>query len=170
MVNKKGGKGYKKSKKGGNQPPKFEVAEEGQTYAKIVKKLGDRRFRIMVHNTKSISIGRARGSLKSAHNLKPDDVVLVSNRDFRQNEKDSFVQDVYDIIGIYAPEHIRKLKKMGEITDSTFGEEKEDRTDGIDFDEEEEDFEEFEVMPQRNLEMPDSDSESDSEDIDINDI
>lgn len=169
MVNKKGGKGYKKNKKGGNQAPTFEVAEEGQTYAKIVKKLGDRRFSLIIHNTKERSIGRARGSLKGWHNLRTDDIVLVSGRDFRQNENDAFVQNVYDIIGIYLPEHIRKLRKMGEITDATFVERNEtDEFDEMVFDDAEmDDDEEQQIQPQRPLEMPSSDSE---DDVDIDDI
>ena len=169
MVNKKGGKGYKKTKKGGNQAPTFEVAEDGQTYAKIVKKLGDRRFSLIIHNTKEQSIGRARGALKGWHNLRADDIVLVSGRDFRQNDNDSFVQNVYDIIGIYLPEHIRKLRKMGEITDATFIERKDEDDDlnEMVFDDTEMDDEEQQIQPQRPLEMPSSDSE---DDVDIDNI
>jgi len=165
MVNKKGGKGYKKGKKGGKQLPTFEVAEDGQYYAKILKKLGDRRFEIMVQNFNEKCVGRARGSLKGWHNLKSDDIVLVSGRDFRQNDKDTFVQNVYDIIGIYLPEHVRKLKKIGEITDPSFC------NNDIGYDEmdfEEDDEEECDVLPQRPIEMPSSDEEDD--DIDIDDL
>jgi len=163
MVNKKGGKGYKKGKKGGKQLPTFEVAEDGQYYAKILKKLGDRRFEMMVHNFNEKCVGRARGSLKGWHNLKSDDIVLVSGRDFRQNDKDTFVQNVYDIIGIYLPEHVRKLKKIGEITDPSFC------NNDISYNEmdfEEDDEEECDVLPQRPIEMP----SSDEEDFDIDDL
>jgi translation initiation factor IF-1 len=165
MVNKKGGKGYKKGKKGGKQPPTFEVAEDGQYYAKIIKKLGDRRYSLIVQNSKDESIGRARGSLKGWHNLKSDDIVLISGRDFRQNEKDTFVQNVYDIIGIYLPEHVRKLKKIGEITDPTFNCDDNIGNRDIEFDADDE--EECDVLPQRVIEMPSSDED---DDLDIDDL
>lgn len=166
MVNKKGGKGYKKNKKDGNKVPTFEIAESGQTYAKIIKKLGDRRFSIIIHNSREKSIGKARGSLKGWHNLKSDDIVLVSNRDFRKNDNDSFVQNVYDIIGIYLPEHIKKLRKMGEITDQTFTESKEEEVNEMVFDEKDMEDEE-QIPPQKPLDFYLSDSE---EEIDIDHI
>jgi len=165
MVNTKGGKGYKKTKKGGKQAPTFELAEEGQLYAKILRKLGDRRFSLVIQNTKEQSIGRARGSLKGWGNLKSDDVVLVSGRDFRQNEKDTFVQNVYDIIGIYLPEHVRKLKKIGEITDPSFSGVEVVEYNEMDFEENEEEV--VDIAPQRVIEMPPSDSE---DDVDVDDI
>jgi len=168
MVNKKGGKGYKKGKKGGKQPPTFEVAEDGQCYAKIIKKLGDRRYSLVVQNSRDVSIGRARGSLKGWHNLKSDDIVLVSGRDFRQNDKDTFVQNVYDIIGIYLPEHVRKLKKIGEITDPTFIGDDNIGNEEMEFDTEDVDDRENDILPQRPIEMPSSDEEDD--DIDIDDL
>ena len=171
MVNKKGGKGYKKGKKGGGKPSQFEVAEDEQEYAKIVKKLGDRRFTLQLHSSKETAIGRTRGSLKGGHSLRPDDIVLVSGRDFRQSEKDQFVQNVYDIIGIYTNDQVRKLLKMGEIVDTTFGRIlEEDGQNDFDFDEDIEE-EEQEIAPQREIRMPSSDSESDGEDnVDIDDI
>ena len=101
--------------------------------------------------------------------MRADDIVLVSGRDFRQNDNDSFVQNVYDIIGIYLPEHIRKLRKMGEITDATFIERKDEDDDlnEMVFDDTEMDDEEQQIQPQRPLEMPSSDSE---DDVDIDNI
>ena len=164
MVNKKGGKGYKKGKKGG-KPTQFEVAEDEQEYAKIVKKLGDRRFTIQLYSTKEQAIGRARGSLHGWHALRPDDIVLVSGRDFRQADTDQFVQNVYDIIGIYNDEQVRKLIKMGHLADSTFCKKTEaDTQNDFDFDEEIE--EEQQIAPQREIGMPSSDSEDEEVDID----
>jgi len=134
---------------------------------KIVKKLGDRRFTLQLHSSKETTLGRTRGSLKGAASLRPDDVVLVSGRDFRQSEKDNFVQNVYDIIGIYTDDQVRKLVKMGEIVDTTFGRKIED--DGQnDFDFDEDIEEDQQIAPQRDIRMP-SDSESDDE-VDIDDI
>jgi len=167
-TNKKGGKNFKKAKKKSFQAPLFETAIEGQLYAKIDKKLGDRRFSIILHGTGEKTIGRARGSLAGWHNMKKDDVILISTRDFRNSNDEVFVQDTYDIIQFYLPEHVRKLIKMGELTDSSFtelGESNFSYQNDTDEDDDEE-----EIEQQRNYDMPDSESESDDEDVDIDNL
>lgn len=169
MPNKKGGKGYKKAKKGSFQTPTFEIAQEGQTYARIVKKLGDKRFSIIIHGTQEKTIGRARGALKGWQTMKTDDVILVSGRDFRNNPDESFVQDTYDILLCYMPDQVRKLKKLGQITDPSFDDCLQDNNIQTYEYNDEEDDEQF--IPQRQYDMPSSDSESDDEDeedIDFN--
>ena len=166
-TNKKGGKNFKKAKKNRFQAPNFETALEGQVYAKIDKKLGDRRFSIIIHGSSEKTIGRARGSLSGWQNMKKDDIVLVSGRDFRNSNDEVFVQDTYDIIQFYLPEHVRKLIKMGEITDSSFLEIGESNFQY--YDDDEMDEEEDEVGEQRQYDMPESESEEE-EDVDIEDI
>lgn len=167
-TNKKGGKNFKKAKKNSFQAPLFETAIEGQLYAKIDKKLGDRRFSIILHGTGEKTIGRARGSLAGWHNMKKDDIILISTRDFRNSNDEVFVQDTYDIIQFYLPEHVRKLIKMGELTDSSFtelGESNFSYQNDMDEDDDEE-----EIEQQRNYDMPDSESESEDEDVDIDNL
>ena len=166
-TNKKGGKGFKKAKKNSFQSPTFEAAIEGQHYAKIKKPLGDKRFSIIIHGTGEESIGRARGSLKGWHNMKKDDVVLISSRDFRNSENETFVQDTYDIISFFIPEHVRKLIKMGEITDSTFTDIGLSNIDYYNTNDGTIDEDSDEIVPQREYDMPESDSD---EDVDIEDI
>lgn len=165
-TNKKGGKNFKKAKKNSFQAPTFDTAKDGQLYAKIKKKLGDRRFSLILHGTGEETIGRARGSLKGWHNMKANDIVLVSTRDFRNTEGETFVQDCYDIIQYYLPDHIRKLIKMGDLTDSTFVECGESNFEYYDDDDEEDSDE---IAPQKNYDMPDSESDSD-EDPDIDNL
>ena len=175
MVNIKGGKGYKKTKKGSG-PKTFEVADENQTYARIVKKLGDKRFLIILHNSTKKVMGRARGGLHGWHNLKEHDVVLVSSRDFRSSDSEMFVQETYDIINMYSADDVRKLKRIGKITDPSFMDSTVDisisTANPIEFqlDEPEEDTG---IAPQREIKMPSSDESSDEEedkDVDIDDI
>ncbi len=175
MVNIKGGKGYKKTKKGAG-PRSFEVADDKQTYARIVKKLGDKRFLIILHNGTKKVMGRARGGLHGWHNLKEHDVVLVSSRDFRSSDAEVFVQEVYDIINMYSADDVRKLKRIGKITDPAFldfsMENSSSSANPIDFqmDEPEEDNG---IAPQREIRMPSSDEsseEEDNKDVDIDDI
>jgi translation initiation factor IF-1 len=175
MVNIKGGKGYKKKKKGAG-PSSFEVADDNQTYARIVKKLGDKRFLIILHNGTKKVMGRARGGLHGWHNLKEHDVVLVSSRDFRSSDAEFFVQEVYDIINMYSADDVRKLKRIGKITDPAFLDFSMETTSSsanpIDF-QMDEVVEESEIAPQREIRMPSSDDsseEEDNRDVDIDDI
>jgi len=161
-TNKKGGKNFKRAKKNSFQAPTFDVAQEGQLYAKIHKKLGDRRFSLILHGTGEETIGRARGSLKGWHNMKKDDIVLISARDFRNTEGETFVQDCYDILQYFLPEHVRKLVKMGELTDSSFTD---CGQDTLVYYDEEEDSED--IPPQKNYDLPESESDSDVEIEDI---
>jgi len=175
MVNIKGGKGYKKTKKKAG-PRSFEVADDNQTYARIVKKLGDKRFLIIIHNSTKKVMGRARGGLHGWHNLKEHDVVLVSSRDFRSSDSEMSVQETYDIINMYSADDVRKLKRIGKITDPSFMDSSMETTastsNPIEFqlDEPEEDTE---IAPQREIKMPSSDEsseEEDNRDVDIDDI
>jgi len=173
MVNIKGGKGYKKTKKGAG-PRSFEVADDNQTYARIVKKLGDKRFIIILHNGTKKVMGRARGGLHGWHNLKEHDVVLVSSRDFRSSDAEVFIQETYDIINMYSADDVRKLKRIGKITDPSFMDSSVDITTStsnpIEFqlDEPEEDIG---IAPQREIKMPSSDESSEEEeDIDIDEL
>lgn len=169
MVNKKGGKGYKKGKKFGNGQKKFDLAEEEQTYARIVKKLGDRRFQIMLHSAKEKSMGRARGSLHGWHSLKPNDIVLVSGRDYRVKDTDEYVQNVYDIIGLYDIEQTKKLKKMGEITDPTFFENSSITAfaeNDLDFADDDEEEEMIDIVEQPNRDFPTDESSDEYENVD----
>jgi len=176
MVNIKGGKGYKKTKKSSGPRP-FEVADDNQTYARIVKKLGDKRFLIILHNGTKKVMGRARGGLHGWHNLKEHDVVLVSSRDFRSSDAEVFVQEVYDIINMYSADDVRKLKRIGKITDPAFldfsTEHSASSVNPIEFQMDEE-VEEFDIAPQREIKMPSSDESSeedeDNRDVDIDDI
>ena len=175
MVNIKGGKGYKKTKKN-TGVRSFEIADDNQTYARIVKKLGDKRFLIVLHNSTKKVMGRARGGLHGWHNLKEHDVVLVSSRDFRSSNAEVSVQEIYDIINMYSADDVRKLKRIGKITDPAFMDSSIETTSStsnpIEFqmDEPEEDFG---IAPQREIKMPSSDEsseEEDNRDVDIDDI
>lgn len=166
--NKKGGKGFKKAKKRSFQAPTFETAQNGQEYGKIIKTLGDRRYLLHLQGSTEPITGRARGSLKGWHNMKKDDIILVSSRDFRNDDNETFVQDVYDIIQFYLPEHVRKLIKMGELTDPVFTELGESNVLYYNNNENDE-SEEEEIAPQRQYELPDSESEEE-EDFDIENL
>ena len=150
--NKHGGKNYKRNKKGSHHQKEFNKKTDDQEYARVVKKLGDRRFLIIQHNTKEKIMARARKSLKQGHLIDEGSIVLIACRDFQE--------DVVDIIEKYSNDDIRKLKKEKEITDPSF----------LDLGFEDESIFEIEegtieIEPQRNYDLPSSD-----DDIDIDDL
>ena len=110
-TNKKGGKTYKKVKKTTFATPPFIIADEGQQYARIVRRLGDKRFDIILQDTAKKGVGRARGALKGWKDIKSEDIVLVSSRDFRNNPEEKLIEQTYDILGYYTKEQVRKLIK-----------------------------------------------------------
>ena len=120
MPNNKGGKKYKKAKKTTFDTPLFILADEGQEYAQIVRKLGDKRFDMILQDTAKKAVGRARGALKGWQDIKSDDIVLVSGRDFRNSEEEKYVEQTYDILGYYTKEQVRKLVKLGKIRSYAF--------------------------------------------------
>jgi hypothetical protein len=120
MPNNKGGKKYKKAKKTSFDTPLFVIADEGQKYARIVRKLGDKRFDMILQDSAKKAVGRARGALKGWQDIKSDDIVLVSGRDFRNSEEERFVEQTYDILGYYTKEQVRKLIKLGKLSSYAF--------------------------------------------------
>jgi hypothetical protein len=124
MPNNKGGKGYKKAKKTTFDVPVFEIAQEGQQYARIVRKLGDKRFDMVLQSNAKKCVGRARGALKGYQNISSDDIVLVSARDFRNNEEEKLIEQTYDILNYYTKEQVRKLIKLGKLTNYSFEDKK----------------------------------------------
>jgi translation initiation factor IF-1 len=119
-TNKKGGKKYKKAKKTTFDTPPFIIADEGQQYARIVRKLGDKRFDMILQDTAKKAVGRARGALKGWQDIKSEDIVLVSGRDFRNSEEEKYVEQTYDILGYYTKEQVRKLIKLGKLKSYAF--------------------------------------------------
>jgi hypothetical protein len=179
MPNNKGGKGYKKAKKTTFDVPVFEIAQEGQQYARIVRKLGDKRFDMVLQSNAKKCVGRARGALKGYKNISSDVIVLVSARDFRNNEEERFVEQTYDILNYYTKEQVRKLIKLGKLTNYSFEDQKSanhpdnsnidfvggDDEDDSDDDEDKESNEEDNKMIQvRKYDI--SSDESDDDDID----
>lgn len=120
MPNNKGGKKYKKAKKTTFDTPPFIIADEGQQYARIVRKLGDKRFDMVLQDTAKKCVGRARGALKGWQDIKSDDIVLVSGRDFRNSEDEKYIEQTYDILGYYTKEQVRKLIKLGKLGSYAF--------------------------------------------------
>ena len=177
MPNKKGGKKYKKAKKTTFDTPLFIVADEGQQYARIVRKLGDKRFDMVLQDTAKKCVGRARGALKGWQDIKSDDIVLVSGRDFRNSEEERYVEQTYDILGYYTKEQVRKLIKLGKLKSYAFEDIKSANhpsnssvvfvgDDETDSDEDESSDSVVELKQNRNFDISSDSESSDTDDID----
>jgi len=179
MPNNKGGKKYKKAKKTTFDTPPFIIADEGQKYARIVRKLGDKRFDMVLQDSAKKAVGRARGALKGWQDIKSDDIVLVSGRDFRNSEEEKYVEQTYDILGYYTKEQVRKLIKLGKLKSYAFEDIKSashpsnsgivfvgaDETDSDDEDGESSDSM-VELKQNRNFDISSDSESSDTDDID----
>ena len=176
-TNKKGGKTYKKVKKTTFDTPPFIIADEGQEYARIVRKLGDKRFDMILQDTAKKAVGRARGALKGWQDIQADDIVLVSGRDFRNSEEERFVEQTYDILGYYTKEQVRKLIKLGKLRSYAFEDLKSDShpansnvdfvgADETDIDEDESSDSVVELNQNRRYDISSDSESSDTDDID----
>ena len=177
MPNNKGGKKYKKAKKTTFDTPLFILADEGQEYAQIIRKLGDKRFDMILQDTAKKAVGRARGALKGWQDIKSDDIVLVSGRDFRNSEEEKYVEQTYDILGYYTKEQVRKLVKLGKIRSYAFENSKSENhpsnsnivfvgADETDSDEDESSDSVVELKQNRNFDISSDSDSSDTDDID----
>lgn len=107
--NTKGGKNFKKQKKGPAKERELIFREEDQVYARIIKQLGDGRFECQIFNSNSDTnvIGKICGSMRKRVWIQIGNVVLVSGRSFDSSN--------YDIIHKYTNEEAQTLKDYEEI-------------------------------------------------------
>ena len=111
MVVKKGGNKHKKAKKVVDDCQERELVfknePEFQEYAQVVKALGNKRFDVHFFDGKN-RLAHARGNLKKKKVfVKVGDVILVSLREFEDAK--------CDILYVYNPKEIKRLKNVGEI-------------------------------------------------------
>jgi initiation factor 1A len=138
-----GGKAYKKNKTGRVKKTREMIYAEDDPsyrYAMVVKKLGGSRLEINLNEGEKGVHGNIRGALYKKVYMNTNDIILVSARD------DMTDANVYDVLHKYTPDQASMLKKHKLIS---FEDKKEDVTDDIVFGEGE---------------------DSDSEEIDLNDI
>lgn len=138
--NKKGGKSFKKGKKGGTVVRQLIVADsDEQDYAIVRKMLGDSRILAYCESDQTEKLCIIRGKMKKRVWIRVGDLILVSNRDFETSGGKC------DVIHKYNDDDFRKLQKMGEIKNlkdegPAEDEEGEDNSGGFDFDSDSEDY------------------------------
>ena len=159
MPNKKGGKKFKRGKKGGNITKEFiqKDNKEHEEYASIQKILGSGRYELLCQDG-LVRIGICRGTIKKRTRLIVGDIVLVTLWVDLQDDKCS-------IIHKYEDEHVHKLLVMNELTHIK------NKDDGIPND----DIFDYGLVSEDEddrpeMKMPSSSSSSEEEEIDIDDI
>jgi initiation factor 1A len=115
MVNKKGGKGYKKGKGGNDTAPDFPEPGEGALFARVLKILGNCRI-VAYCNDNERRICHIRGAMRKRVWINAGDVILVSTREFEtgggagDDSLDKKFENA-DVLAKYDPKHYSKLKK-----------------------------------------------------------
>ena len=108
-VNKQGGKGCKKGKNGTKDDDTVLMVEcnsdDGQMFGRVLKVLGDRRFRIFCNDSRE-RICKLAGSIRKNDRVEIGGVVLISLRDVCLNA------EVGDIISTVDTRLYGKLKKL----------------------------------------------------------
>lgn len=107
--NTKGGKNFKKQKKGHAKERELIFREDDQAYARIIKQLGDGRFECQIFNSNSDTnvVGKICGSMRKRVWIQIGNIVLVSGRSFDSSN--------CDIIHKYTDEEAQSLKDYEEI-------------------------------------------------------
>jgi initiation factor 1A len=126
MPNAKGGKGYKKGKHDDSEAQLIECdASQNQMYARVMKSLGNRRFRVFSNDNKE-RICRVCGSMRKSQWVEQGGIVIISIRELSMStvhgstdDKDKDVK-TGDIIGLVDHSLIGKLKKVDGINPLLF--------------------------------------------------
>lgn len=146
----KGGKNRRRGKNdNGGQKRELILREEGQEYAQITKMLGNGRIEVACFDSIK-RMGHIRGKLRKKVWMGQGDIILVSLRDFQD--------DQCDVVHKYNSDEARTLKNLGELPESA----KINETDTFGGEEDED----------ANFEFGDDDDDDDSDDeeLDIDDI
>lgn len=123
--------------------------DEGQEYGQVTKMLGNGRIEVSCFDGIK-RMGHIRGKLRKKVWMSQGDIILVSLRDFQE--------DQCDVVHKYNSEEARTLKNMGELPENA----KINETDTFGGDEDDDVNFEFGAA--------DSDSEDEDSELDIDDI
>jgi len=120
-ANVKGGKNYKKGKKGNDNDIIMIERQDGQQIARVIKVLGNRRMSCYC-NDNITRLCRVSGRMRKSEYVEKGDIVLISLRDFDDIDDDK-IKDIKcgDILAKYPHETLSKLKKEAGINPKLFG-------------------------------------------------
>lgn len=121
--NQKGGKGYKKGKHTGEVDLKMIDWDEkdGQMLGRVIKSVGNRRFRVFCNDNKE-RLCRLAGAIRKSQWVNEGTVVVLSLRDLSSSSSSavSNADDLGDILQVVDPGLYGKLKKMNGINPNLF--------------------------------------------------
>ena len=107
--------------------------DENQEYAKVIKALGQRNFKLMCFDNKE-RIGHVRGSIIKRTFINEGNIILVSLRDFQDNMCDIIHKYNDDEVRILIKEQHIKMEKDNMNDDDIIFEDEENNEDiNIDF-------------------------------------
>ena len=120
-ANVKGGKNYKKGKKGNDHDIIMIERQDDQQIARVIKILGNRRMTCYC-NDNITRLCRVSGRMRKSEYVEKGDIVLISLRDFDDIDDDK-IKDIKcgDILAKYPHETLSKLKKEAGINPKLFG-------------------------------------------------
>lgn len=130
--NVKGGKGYKKGKHADSEPQMIECdSSQNQMYGRVMKSLGNRRFRIFCNDNKE-RICRICGSMRKSQWVEEKLLVLISIRDLYNTTESLQTTETGDIIGLIDTGLYGKMKKLPGINPLLFVDDRvKDKVDDI---------------------------------------
>ena len=130
--NVKGGKGYKKGKHTDSEPQMIECdSSQNQMYGRVMKSLGNRRFRIFCNDNKE-RICRICGSMRKSQWVEEKLLVLISIRDLYNTTESLQMTETGDIIGLIDTGLYGKMKKLPGINPLLFVDDRvKDKVDDI---------------------------------------
>ena len=174
--NLRGGKGYKKGKKGGGGEVTRQLLfrDDGQYYAKVTKMTGNRCLMAIIDSESLNSSDNKvhievqchiRGKMRKRVWINRDDVILICSREFDAGK--------YDVIHKYNNDEVRALQKYGEIKSKIMSTTNDDDDDNIEFnDYSDNEFDEEVIAPSlpSRSEMKENflSNSSDNEDVGVN--
>ena len=119
--NAKGGKGYKKGKHAADITPSVLAREDDQMYGRVLRSLGNRRFRVYCNDGRE-RICRLCGSLRKSDWVEEGKIVMLSLRDIGSTTASASdpTTQVGDILAIIDPRTYNKVRKEDEINPLLF--------------------------------------------------
>jgi len=113
MPNKKGGKKFKKGKKGGYIEKQliYKDPKEDQEYGRIINACGNGRFKVHCFDGKE-RMGVIAGNMRKRVWVNKDDIVLISRWDFATDS------DKCSIVHKYDADEAKKLQKQGQFPEN----------------------------------------------------
>jgi initiation factor 1A len=123
MPNQKGGKGYKKGKHTTDE--KFDIqmiswnSADGQMLGRVVKTLGQKRFRVYCNDNVERTC-RLAGSVRKSQWVAEGSVVVVSLRFLGSGSAGGAGEEGGDILQVVDPRLYGKLKKMEGVSENIF--------------------------------------------------